>query len=179
MADLYTPKVNALRDVSAAAEIILTAGAGHLITHHGANGFASSFIPFLPDLDSKSGAIIRLRGHLARANPHVTALQQGGNSWHETIVLCVPYSSYVSPAYDPQKKLTHKVAPTWNYSIVRIHGRVRLVDDKTFVAGVVNDLTDEHERRRALSRSFFFLFTWFSLLYFHLGTCFGSVRLGE
>lgn len=35
--------------------------------------------------------------------------------------------------------------PTWNYEVVHVHGRLRILDDETFVRGVVARLTRRHE----------------------------------
>jgi transcriptional regulator len=54
---------------------------------------------------------------------------------------------YISPNWYPSKQETHRHVPTWNYEVVHVHGRIRVIDDEKFVRGVVARLTREHEAR--------------------------------
>lgn len=84
-----------------------------------------------------------LRGHVARANP----------LWrHPGPVLAVFHGvqAYVSPSWYPSKAATHKVVPTWNYQVVHAHGTLRPVEDRDWLHGLVNRLTNRHEGHRAM-----------------------------
>ncbi len=87
-----------------------------------------------------------LRGHVARANP----------LWREAAgqpVLAVfnGPQAYITPSWYPSKAATHKVVPTWNYTLVHAHGVLRVVDDAPWVHALVSGLTAQHEAARATS----------------------------
>lgn len=84
-----------------------------------------------------------LRGHVARANP----------LWREAAgqpVLAVfnGPQAYVSPGWYPSKAATHKVVPTWNYTVVHAQGTLRAVEDAPWVHALVSGLTAHHEAPR-------------------------------
>ena len=80
-----------------------------------------SHVPLLLDLDAATatGRPV-LRGHLARENPQVGDLANGT----EALAIFHGPHGYVSPsAYvDPRPSV-----PTWNYAVVHVRGRARLV----------------------------------------------------
>jgi transcriptional regulator len=85
-----------------------------------------------------------LRGHVARANP----------LWREAAgqaVLAVfnGPQAYITPSWYPSKSTTHKVVPTWNYTLVHAHGVLRVVEDAAWLHALVSGLTAHHEAPRA------------------------------
>jgi transcriptional regulator len=75
------------------------------------------------DDDPEDGELVgsTLLGHLNRANPHWSALVDGG----EVLAVFTGPHSYVSPAvYE-----TSPAAPTWDFVAVHVRGRVRLLVD--------------------------------------------------
>ena len=96
----------------------------------------ASHLPFLSCFDA-TGKLIRLRGHLARANPQVDDLAV------ETQILTIfqgPHA-YVSPRhYD-----TDFAVPTWNYAVIHAYGVVQLHDDDDVTRGLLDDLVDDYE----------------------------------
>jgi transcriptional regulator len=52
---------------------------------------------------------------------------------------------YVSPNWYPSKHETGREVPTWNYAVVHVHGHLRVVDDTTWLRGLLETLTDRHE----------------------------------
>ncbi len=85
-----------------------------------------------------------LRGHVARANP----------IWREAAgqpVLAVfnGPQAYITPSWYPSKASTHKVVPTWNYTLVHAHGVLRAVEDAPWLHALVTGLTAHHEAARA------------------------------
>ena len=86
-----------------------------------------------------------LRGHVARANP----------LWREAAgqpVLAVfnGPQAYITPSWYPSKASTHKVVPTWNYTLVHAHGVLRAVEDAPWLHALVSGLTAHHEATRAI-----------------------------
>ncbi len=114
---------------------------GLLITH-GAAGLFVSPLPFL--LDAATSPLGILRGHLARANPQWRDLGDG-----EALVVFQGAATYVTPSWYETKRETGKVVPTWNYAMVQVRGRPRVVEDRAWLARQVADLTDVLEGRRA------------------------------
>ena len=102
-------------------------------------------IPFM--LDPARGAHGTLVAHVARANP----LWRAARTDAESVVMFQGAQAYVSPAWYATKAETGKVVPTWNYVIVEVRGRLRVIDDSAWVHGLVSSLTDRHEAARAAS----------------------------
>ena len=137
------PPAFAVDDAVLIATMIRSVAVGHLVTS-GAVGLDSSLLPLLVDDE-----LTVLHGHLARANPHGRALASKGDDGADALVIFAGPDTYVSPAWYSTKTATGEVVPTWNYEVVHVHGRVRVVDDHAFVADVVRRLTDVHEAARA------------------------------
>ncbi len=85
-----------------------------------------------------------LRGHVARANPlwRVAAGQP-------VLAVFTGPQAYVTPSWYPSKAETHKVVPTWNYTVVHAHGVLQVVDEPPWLHALVSRLTDHHESPRA------------------------------
>lgn len=109
------------------------------IITHGANGLDANHIPVF--LDASQGELGTLRAHLARANPLWQEAQAGGAA----LVVFQGPNSYVSPQWNPAKKVHGKAVPTWNYAVVHCHGRLRAVDEVAFVRANVDELSARHE----------------------------------
>ncbi len=106
-------------------------------------GLRANPIPFL--IDSGPTPWGTLRGHVARANP----LWQETRADVEALVVFQGPQAYISPSMYPTKAATGKVVPTWNYVTVQARGRLRAIDDATWVRGLVERLTQTHESKRA------------------------------
>jgi len=106
-----------------------------VVTLDAACGLASS-LPLL--LDEPDDGPWRLRGHMDRSNP------QAGIARSEVpaLALFVGPHSYVSPSAYATKAETGKLAPTWNYVEVHVHGTLRLIDDPYDNSAAITDLTD-------------------------------------
>ena len=87
----------------------------------------------------------RLTGHVARANP----LWREADGQPVLVVFQGP-QAYVSPSWYASKAEHGKVVPTWNYTMVQAHGRLRAIDDAQWVRGFVTRLTERHEGGRAM-----------------------------
>jgi transcriptional regulator len=102
-------------------------------------------IPFM--LDSARGPNGTLVAHVARANP----LWKAARTDAQSVVMFQGAQAYISPAWYATKAETGKVVPTWNYVIVEVRGRLRVIDDAAWVHKLVSTLTDRHEATRAAS----------------------------
>ena len=104
------------------------------------DGLDANHIPF--EINPEPAPFGALRGHVARSNPvcrqvspdvQALAIFQGPNT-------------YVSPSWYPSRQETGKVVPTWNYAVVHAYGRLRVIEDRTWLRRLVERLTYEHER---------------------------------
>ena len=101
-------------------------------------------LPFL--LDSDVAPHGRLRAHLARANPQWRRIAQ--NPEAPVLVVFQGADSYVTPSWYETKRETGKVVPTWNYAIVQVRGRPRVIEDSVWLARQISALTEKHEADR-------------------------------
>jgi transcriptional regulator len=115
---------------------------GILITA-GADGIEANPIPFI--IDRKAAKLGVLRAHLAKANPQWRLFK--GDA--EALVVFQDVDTYVSPAWYPSKREHAKVVPTWNYAMVQVWGRPRLMATGEELREQLDALTHRHESERA------------------------------
>jgi transcriptional regulator len=81
----------------------------------------------------------RLRGHMARANPHAKALVEAMAPANKnscittevTVSFSAPSQHYITPKWYVQTKPeTGKVVPTWDYVAVEVRGKAKIIHDK-------------------------------------------------
>lgn len=137
---MYTPAHFQPTHPEDVADLIRTHPLGALVHVH-ADGLDANHLPW--ELETPANAPARLIGHIARANPLATQLQDGV----QVLVIFRAEDGYVSPNWYPSKHESHQQVPTWNYRVVHVHGTVRLHDDKKWVLGAVGKLTRTHETR--------------------------------
>jgi len=137
---MYLPTHFAQQDLAALHSLVQQHPLATLVTM-GADGPTADHIPL--ELDASAGPHGTLRGHVARANP----LWQTAAG---TPVLAVFHGpqAYVTPSWYPSKASTHKVVPTWNYTVVHAHGVLRAVEDAPWLHALVSRLTGHHEAPR-------------------------------
>jgi len=105
-----------------------------LLVSPGAAGLVASHIPFLIERDRDK---LHLHGHLARPNPQVGDLAQGG----EVLAIFSAPHAYISPNW----YATGPSVPTWNYVDVHAYGTVSLIEDVEWLRGLVRRLSERHE----------------------------------
>ncbi len=99
---------------------------------HTANGLVANHLPF----EWVDGA---LHGHVARGNE--LAKLDGA----EVLAIFQGPDGYISPNWYPTKQETHREVPTWNYAVAHVHGRLKVVEDATWLRALLERLTDHHE----------------------------------
>lgn len=82
----------------------------------------------------------RLCGHVAHANPLWRQLHDG-----DVLAVFQGPQVYVTPSWYPEKRVTGKVVPTWNYAVVHARGPLIIHDDREWLRDLVSRLTDQQE----------------------------------
>jgi transcriptional regulator len=114
---------------------------GLLITAGPAGLLANPF-PFLIDTGASARGTLRL--HIARANPQWKELE----AVEECLVVFQGPHDYVTPSWYATKRETGKVVPTWNYAMVHVWGRPRIMRDDAWLRRQLDDLTLSREGHR-------------------------------
>jgi len=133
---VYRPAANVVDDETG-WQILAGAHAGHLVTAE-AGSLDATFLPFLVDVEGH-----RVLAHVARANPQWRSADGGRG-----LLIASGADAYISPSYYATKRETGRVVPTWNYTVVHVHGVVRVHDDEDWLRDLVSRLTERHERGR-------------------------------
>lgn len=97
-----------------------------------ADGLVANHLPF-----ELVGGL--LHGHVARGNE--LARLDGA----EVLLVFQGLDGYISPNWYPTKQETHREVPTWNYAVVHVHGRLKVIDDAAWLRRLLETLTDRHE----------------------------------
>ncbi|MGY3040581.1 transcriptional regulator [Rhodanobacter sp. TND4EL1] len=106
------------------------------VVAHAGNGLVANHLPF----ELVDGV---LHGHVARGNELVR--MDGA----EVLLVFRGPDGYISPNWYPTKHETGREVPTWNYAVVHVHGRLRVMDDAVWLRGLLERLTDHHEAGQA------------------------------
>lgn len=137
---MYQPSAFREDRLEVLQDLIRTHPLATLITA-GAGGLIANFVPFLLGEGGEKGT---LRAHLATANDQVDALRAGC----ETLVVFHGPEAYITPSWYRSKKEHGRVVPTWNYAVVQVRGRPRVVEDAGWLRGQIEALTTMQEGRR-------------------------------
>ena len=105
----------------------------------GPDGLVANHFPFV--LDAAASPLGTLRAHMARANGQWKALDGS----REALVIFQGDQAYITPSWYPAKAETGKVVPTWNYALVHVYGRPRVVEDRAWLLRHVTALSNENE----------------------------------
>lgn len=137
---MYNPPAFKEDDLGRQHQLIKAHPLGLLISS-GLEGLQASPLPFYLDVDESSFG--RLQGHLARGNPHWNTLDG-----QDVLVVFQGVDGYVTPTWYPSRLEHGKVVPTWNYVMVQVRGRLRVIDDTEWLRAQVTRLTREQEASR-------------------------------
>jgi len=131
-----------------------------LLISHGADGLSANPVPFLLHEADATAPLGTLRAHVARANPQWRDFLAGGpggasgdgtvaaGAGGDALVVFQGADTYVTPSWYATKRETGKVVPTWNYAVVQVRGRPRVVEDDAWLARQIEALTAVHEGGR-------------------------------
>jgi transcriptional regulator len=118
-----------------------------LLISHGEGGLSANPVPFLLHEADDAAPLGTLRAHVARANPQWRDFVDGAGGG-EALVVFQGADTYVTPSWYETKRETGKVVPTWNYAIVQVRGRPRVVEDDAWLSRQIEALTAVHEGGR-------------------------------
>ena len=107
----------------------------------GSEGLNANHIPF--EIEPAPAPFGTLRGHVARSNP----VWRDFSKDIEPLLVFQGPQAYISPSWYPTKKETGKVVPTYNYIVVHAYGPLRVVEDRAWLRGLVERLTNRHEAK--------------------------------
>ena len=128
---MYTPKHFVENRIEALHGLIRAYPFATLVTR-AADGLTANHLPF-----ERVGEV--LHGHVARGNE--LAQLDGA----QVLLVFQGPDGYISPNWYPSKHETGREVPTWNYAVVHVHGRLRVIDDATWLRRLLETLTDHHE----------------------------------
>lgn len=115
---------------------------GLLITS-GEAGPNANLLPF--HLDASLSEKGTLQVHMAKANNQWREIEAGA----PVLAVFQGTDAYVTPSWYATKQETGKVVPTWNYAVVQVRGKVRVIHDADWLRRQIGALTGEHEAIRA------------------------------
>ncbi len=128
---MYTPSYFRETRTEALHGLMLEYPFATLVTHTAA-GLTANHLPF----ELVDGV---LHGHVARGNE--LARMDGA----EVLLVFRGPDGYITPNWYPSKHETGREVPTWNYAVVHVHGRLRVIDDAAWLRRLLETLTDHHE----------------------------------
>jgi transcriptional regulator len=114
---LYTPARFVETNADVIHEVIANAPFAILISTVNAGHGAQPMVTHAPVIQDESAGQGWLAAHVARANPHSAALDDGA----EVLVVFSGPHAYVSPSWYDEASV-----PTWNYAVVHIRCRVHV-----------------------------------------------------
>jgi len=114
---LYIPAHFRIEDPETLRAFIEANAFGTLVTA-GSRGIHVSHIPFV--IEPAPGGQ-RLLGHVARANPQASALEEAT----DVVAIFQGPHAYVSPTWYEH----HPAVPTWNYAVAHVRGRLAPLDE--------------------------------------------------
>lgn len=123
-------------------ELIRDHGLAAVVTL-GSEGLNVNHIPL--ELDAGPAPFGTLRGHVARSNP----VWRDFSREVEALAVFQGPQAYISPSWYETKRETGKVVPTYNYIAVHAYGPMRVIEDRSWLRGLVERLTNRYEAGRA------------------------------
>lgn len=130
---MYIPEHFRVEDQALAIGFMRANPFAILVSNNNGEPFATHIPVVIREIEDK----IRLRGHVAKANPHWRYLQ---NQPHCLVIFHGPHA-YISPSnYE-----TKEVVPTWNYGAVHAYGEARTYSEVPELLSMLDDLIPTFE----------------------------------
>jgi len=134
---VYIPRPFALRKPSQITRLVAEHPFATLVTVSALEPHVSH-VPLQFVDDGPNGTLL---GHMARANPHWQHFADGPS----VAVFHGPHA-YVSPSWYAEPATA---VPTWNYSVVHMHGLAEIMDDESEKRALLDDMIRRYEGARA------------------------------
>jgi transcriptional regulator len=134
---MYLPKHFEQHDAAALEGLMREHPLATLVTQQD-GGVTADHLPLEYDAARRT-----LRGHVARANPLWRSA-----AGQPVLAIFRGAEAYITPSWYPSKAQTHKVVPTWNYTVVHAHGVLQAIEDASWLHDLVSRLTGHHEATR-------------------------------
>jgi transcriptional regulator len=129
---MYIPKLFKVDDAEKAKAFIQNNGFGILINQVDGRPWATH-IPLVIETNSSNELV--LSGHISKGNSQWKAFQED----QEVLVIFQGPHAYISSSwYD------HENVPTWNYAVVHVYGKIKIVDNETMYQQL-SKLVDKYE----------------------------------
>jgi transcriptional regulator len=138
---MYQPPHFREEDISVQHALIRAHPLGLLITS-GDAGPNANLLPF--HLDASLLEKGTLQVHMAKANNQWREIEAGA----PVLAVFQGSDAYVTPSWYATKQETGKVVPTWNYAVVQVRGKARVIHDADWLRRQIGALTGEHEAVR-------------------------------
>lgn len=135
---MYIPKHFDQPDIPVLHDLIRSRPLSTVVTLS-SGGLDANHIPL--HLSAEPSPLGTLRGHVARANPIWSDLAQDV----EALAIFHGPDAYITPSWYPTKAETGKAVPTWNYAVAHAYGRLRVIDDPSWLRTHLEALTAQHE----------------------------------
>ncbi len=130
---MYIPEFNRVEDPATINSFLSANPFAILVSTHNGVPFATH-LPLLTKIHE--GGLLLL-GHVARANPHWTYMQEG----REALAIFHGPHAYVSPSlYDGRENV-----PTWNYATIHVYGQAVVFSDEVRLAAVLEEMIETFE----------------------------------
>jgi transcriptional regulator len=130
---VYIPEHNRLRHDEDAVAFMRANPFAILISSTDDGPFATHLPLFLREQEGK----VRLRGHVAKANPHWRYLEQQA----QCLTIFHGPHAYISPTnYNARESV-----PTWNYAAVHLYGNARLFSSQEDLHQMLHELIETFE----------------------------------
>lgn len=135
---MYLPIDHAEYDVPTLHRFIKENPLGIIVTSLPSSNFPTvqlSHVPWVLDMPEDGNGLGKLRGHMAKMNPHskamIEAVRSNGPLAEDVVVVFNgPVHHYVTPKfYVKTKPATGKVVPTWDYTAVQAYGKATVYCD--------------------------------------------------
>ena len=137
---MYRPKPFAEDEIETLHQFIQDHPLTTMVTA-GPHGILANLIPVNLHKAGEKGT---LRCHFARANDQLARMAAGD----ELLLVFQGPQAYVTPSFYPSKKADGKVVPTWNYTMVQVRGKARIIDEPAWLREQLVTLTASQEAGR-------------------------------
>ena len=130
---MYIPEHFRIEDTATALAFMRAYPFAIVVSSSGPEPFATH----VPVVIRQDGNQIRLRGHVAKANPHWTYLSEQ----RRCMVIFHGPHAYISPSHYE----TRETVPTWNYGAIHVYGNARTFSTVSELLGMLDDLIPTFE----------------------------------